>query len=420
MTASDAKHSSAHAVIHAVFALALAVALQPFAAHGERPLYRAARHSIDAGGAMRSTGGDLELSGTFGQPDAGVLTGGDLELSGGFWFAVSPTDCNEDGGVGFLDLWRLRECITGPSDAVSMACRCLDVNASGTVDLRDMAAFQREFNDPTAPPSEPGLTTVDGFVRSDDGSPVVGAVVRVHEQPGRAALTNQSGRFIILDVDTTLGLIHVKASKIVDGLLATGAVTGVPPCANGITDAGVITLAVSGNDLDGDKLPDALEPALGYDPTLADTDGNGIVDGLEDPDGDGVVNCLEVVLGTDLFDPDTDGDFLDDAQELQFRTDPINVDTDTDGIIDGEEAEFSSDPLDDLSLPAVVAQRFGHAFGLIAAAQQLSAPPPNIPLRAVFAPAPIALENVAAPPPLNLPAIEAFGPLVSVDNQEVP
>ncbi|MHC4696916.1 MAG: hypothetical protein ACYTFA_09250 [Planctomycetota bacterium] len=41
-------------------------------------------YTIDGGGAMRSTGGDFELSGTIGQPDAGVLTGGEFELSGGF------------------------------------------------------------------------------------------------------------------------------------------------------------------------------------------------------------------------------------------------------------------------------------------------------------------------------------------------
>jgi len=43
--------------------------------------------TIDSGGVMWSTGGDFELSGTIGQPDASatVLTGGDFELTGGFW-----------------------------------------------------------------------------------------------------------------------------------------------------------------------------------------------------------------------------------------------------------------------------------------------------------------------------------------------
>lgn len=41
--------------------------------------------TIDGGGAMFSTGGDYALSGTAGQPDAGVLTGGGYTLAGGFW-----------------------------------------------------------------------------------------------------------------------------------------------------------------------------------------------------------------------------------------------------------------------------------------------------------------------------------------------
>ncbi len=44
--------------------------------------------TIDAGGGMRSTGGDFELSGTIGQPDAGTMSGGDFELTGGFWAAT--------------------------------------------------------------------------------------------------------------------------------------------------------------------------------------------------------------------------------------------------------------------------------------------------------------------------------------------
>jgi hypothetical protein len=44
-------------------------------------------YTIDGGGEMWCTGGDFELSGTTGQPDASttVLTGGDFELTGGFW-----------------------------------------------------------------------------------------------------------------------------------------------------------------------------------------------------------------------------------------------------------------------------------------------------------------------------------------------
>jgi hypothetical protein len=42
-------------------------------------------HTVDGGGRMSSSGGSYELSGTIGQPEAGVTTGGDFELVGGFW-----------------------------------------------------------------------------------------------------------------------------------------------------------------------------------------------------------------------------------------------------------------------------------------------------------------------------------------------
>ena len=40
--------------------------------------------TVDGGGGL-SSGGDYHLSGTFGQPDAGVLYGGYYALIGGFW-----------------------------------------------------------------------------------------------------------------------------------------------------------------------------------------------------------------------------------------------------------------------------------------------------------------------------------------------
>ena len=43
--------------------------------------------TIDGGGGT-STGGVYSVSGTIGQPDAGVLTGGPYTLAGGFWGIV--------------------------------------------------------------------------------------------------------------------------------------------------------------------------------------------------------------------------------------------------------------------------------------------------------------------------------------------
>jgi hypothetical protein len=57
--------------------------------------------TLDGGGDMWTTGGDFELSGTIGQPDAGVvMTGGDFELTGGFWPGAGggggPSICRGD------------------------------------------------------------------------------------------------------------------------------------------------------------------------------------------------------------------------------------------------------------------------------------------------------------------------------------
>ncbi len=42
-------------------------------------------YTIDGGGAMNLTGGSYTLSGTIGQPDAGLMSGGNYKLDGGFW-----------------------------------------------------------------------------------------------------------------------------------------------------------------------------------------------------------------------------------------------------------------------------------------------------------------------------------------------
>ena len=41
--------------------------------------------SIDGGGTVNASAGEYSLSGTIGQPDAGVFSGGAYALTGGFW-----------------------------------------------------------------------------------------------------------------------------------------------------------------------------------------------------------------------------------------------------------------------------------------------------------------------------------------------
>lgn len=95
-----------------------------------------------------------------------------------------------------------------------------------------------------------------------------------------------------------------------------------------------------GIDLDGDTLNSALERAYRTDPENADSDADGIMDGVEvlrghtnpltwDTDGDGIPDGTE--------DADRDG------RRDEGETDPLNRDTDGDGLCDGECA-FGSYP----------------------------------------------------------------------------
>lgn len=79
-------------------------------------------------------------------------------------------------------------------------------------------------------------------------------------------------------------------------------------------------------DSDGDGLSDAWELANGYNPTQADTDGNGIPDGYEDKDGDGLANVMEAAFaGNPIvyslnWRQDTDGDGIPDSLDTSPGT----------------------------------------------------------------------------------------------------
>jgi hypothetical protein len=107
--------------------------------------YELSRYTIDGGGVMFSTGGNFELSGTIGQPDAGVMSGGGFELTGGFWFSLASGDCNEDGGVNLVDYGNFEPCLSGPDGGVVAGCACFDFDQDNDADLLDAARFQRAF-----------------------------------------------------------------------------------------------------------------------------------------------------------------------------------------------------------------------------------------------------------------------------------
>jgi hypothetical protein len=104
------------------------------------------------------------------------------------------------------------------------------------------------------------------------------------------------------------------------------------------------TAAASPVDSDHDRLSDAFETGvLGTDPGAADTDHDGIRDGIGDPDHDGLSNAGEELYGTNPFDPDTDHDGTSDWDE----------DSDGDGVADGRHQDRRPIPAD--LLPSLAA-----------------------------------------------------------------
>ncbi len=103
-------------------------------------------YTFDGGGATFSSGGDFELGGSIGQPDAGVLTGGDFELIGGFWgvaatlgAACDPCDTNCDGSINGQDIAGFIAALNGnPSNCST----CVgDANGDGSVNGQDISGF---------------------------------------------------------------------------------------------------------------------------------------------------------------------------------------------------------------------------------------------------------------------------------------
>ncbi|PSQ29427.1 MarR family transcriptional regulator [Halobacteriales archaeon QS_9_67_15] len=129
----------------------------------------------------------------------------------------------------------------------------------------------------------------------------------------------------------------------------------------GLSDRGEVETyetSPTNNDTDGDGLSDYEEIEESQtDPTKTDTDDDGLSDPRElelgtnpnkaDTDGDGVADGLEVnTYNTDPTAPDTDDDGLEDGPEVNtYGTNPTNLDTDGDGLEDGPEVdEYETDP----------------------------------------------------------------------------
>lgn len=172
---------------------------------------------------------------------------------------------------------------------------------------------------------------------------------------GTGALTGNPGAS---DTGATSNIvITVNDNGGLSASLPAFSITVVDPC---VADPnGAVCLAT---DSDGDGLSNAEEDALGSDRNNADTDGDGINDGVEtgdpanptDSDGDGVADVLESNI------MDTDGDGIVDSNDadddndgipniVEAGGDPANpVDSDSDGIVDRLDPDSDNDGIPDV------------------------------------------------------------------------
>ncbi|GEM_PF-5726196 len=99
-------------------------------------------------------------------------------------------------------------------------------------------------------------------------------------------------------------------------------------------------------DLDGDRLSNQEESVLGTNPNGADSDQDGLPDGVE------VKSFM-----TNPLAADTDDDGLTDLSEIQLHINPHTADTDGDGLPDKSEIDLGKNPNDptDSPVPALLA-----------------------------------------------------------------
>ncbi len=146
------------------------------------------------------------------------------------------------------------------------------------------------------------------------------------------------------------GTNYLTSSNSVFSVTDDGEITSTGPGEGILTirkDGVIVVVRVnvfSFGDQDGDGLPDDYESLFGLDP-------NDPIDAFEDQDKDGLSALEEFEANTDPTLADTDGDGIEDGEELipgedGVTSDPTIRDTDGDGLSDGVEVLVGSDPND--------------------------------------------------------------------------
>ncbi len=160
-------------------------------------------------------------------------------------------------------------------------------------------------------------------------------------------ITNVAPELLIVEQDFTLNIndtlsVNATVSDVIDGDLSASVSWSDSNSANTATglnftfvpSLGVHQLTATVTDSGGLTSTASIVVTV-IDPTLTDTDNDGLYDNEE------------TALGTDINNPDTDGDGLNDGNEVNlYSTNPLSADTDSDGMPDSFEVANSLLPTD--------------------------------------------------------------------------
>ncbi|MCK5561849.1 MAG: PKD domain-containing protein, partial [Thermoplasmata archaeon] len=142
--------------------------------------------------------------------------------------------------------------------------------------------------------------------------------------------------------DCNTSHLYTKAGNYITTLTVDdGELSDTDTCVIFVTDEDV---DISGNDTDGDGLPDDWELEHGLDPENPD-------DALLDADGDTLTNLEEFEYGTDPNNEDTDSDSIADGWEIEYGLVPTDAndalsDFDGDSLSNLIEFELGTNPND--------------------------------------------------------------------------
>lgn len=142
--------------------------------------------TIDGGGTTGASGGPYRLSGTIGQPDAGVCEGGPLTLASGFWMGGRiPADVEDDPVVPAI---AFRISPGAPNPFRASTCVTVDLPDARLVDARIHDAtgrVVRHLGDAVLAPGR-HLLVWDG--QDDGGRRVASGVYLLRVDAGRSSV----------------------------------------------------------------------------------------------------------------------------------------------------------------------------------------------------------------------------------------